>query len=584
MKRKYLLKLFLMLLISNLSAQVQSISGEFENMTQESVFLHLNTSLLFSGESLKYKVYCLNNGTKRLSHLSRMAYVSLVGRSGEPVFVHKIRLQSGIGQSDFFVPTQLPTGSYKLVGYTQWMKNNSQDNFFMADIQIINPYQQIPSGYLLESKDSTNTIENSISKKLNRALSTKNGNGFIEMSLANNVLENRSMGKLKLSLKNGTAIDGSYSLSIRKLDLLGMATSINSEIFFKDFLKKGHSDNQKSFLPELRGETISGRLLTKADGSAAKNKKITLSLPGEDYIFKVSRTDLNGRFSFTLNEDYNNTDAFLQLLSNDFNLYTIDFDKSTYDFKGLEFLDFKLGAGLKKAILERSVQNQIENAYNSVKVDSIIPAQHPKPFYRNFDFVYDLDDYTRFNSLSETIIEIADKVSIKTLDSGNRVFQVRPEEGFSNTISLPLVFVDGLFLNRHEDFMDFSAKKIKSIHFSRDKYLVGSEVFQGIILFKTIKKDFANTNYEPGSLKIDLFRPQQVKEYFVQSYSDISKYKRVPDFRNQLLWMPNIEISGPEMNIGFYTSDLSGDYEIVLEGFTSSGKPVSLRKIFKVKA
>ncbi|NND80012.1 MAG: hypothetical protein HKN53_08935, partial [Maribacter sp.] len=58
---------------------------------------------------------------------------------------------------------------------------------------------------------------------------------------------------------------------------------------------------------------------------------------------------------------------------------------------------------------------------------------------------------------------------------------------------------------------------------------------------------------------------------------------RVPDFRYQLLWEPQISMQDGEEVFEFYSSDVPGEYEIVLEGFTSYGKPISIRESFVVE-
>jgi len=58
---------------------------------------------------------------------------------------------------------------------------------------------------------------------------------------------------------------------------------------------------------------------------------------------------------------------------------------------------------------------------------------------------------------------------------------------------------------------------------------------------------------------------------------------RIPDYRQQLLWMPEFNFYGNEQEITFYTSDNKGVYEISFEGFTSQGKPVSIKEIITVE-
>ena len=126
------------------------VISNFRQMPQESIFVHYNTSSFFSGERLFYKVYCFNNQSENLSTISKIAYLEMISQDGKVVFKHKIRLENGIGFGDFSIPTSITTGSYKLFGYTHWMKNNNIEQFFQTDLIIINPYQKVSSQYFVK--------------------------------------------------------------------------------------------------------------------------------------------------------------------------------------------------------------------------------------------------------------------------------------------------------------------------------------------------------------------------------------------------------------------------------------------------
>ena len=38
--------------------------------------------------------------------------------------------------------TALESGNYKIIAYTQWMRNSDIQNFYQNDISIINPFQE----------------------------------------------------------------------------------------------------------------------------------------------------------------------------------------------------------------------------------------------------------------------------------------------------------------------------------------------------------------------------------------------------------------------------------------------------------
>ncbi|MFK7811678.1 MAG: hypothetical protein AB8B59_04235 [Maribacter sp.] len=590
MKKEFLLVLafFLTVILCAQTASMnQQTNEQFKIIPQESAYVHYNTSLLFSGEKLQYKLYFIDLKTKKLSKISKVGYISLVGKNGVKVFDQKIILKNGTGYGDFFVPSSVPTGSYKLLAYSQWMKNQGIDSFFQSNIQIINPYLPLPTDHIEVSKDSMLISENQTLAISSKNLKKDITNNYIDIYLDKTNYNKRQKLSLKLRAHSTNVEKGTYSISIRKLDEISVPNDISINTFYK---KTSKTQNQNFYndtirwIPELRGQLISGKIIDDESKNPIHGEKVVLSLPGRNYLFHVATTNKKGDFYFNLDERYDNLKGNLQLVSANNQNVDIIVNKHSLNVSGLEFFDFKVPDQLEKNIKERSFHNQIENAYLEEKSDSLIPTELKAPFYRNLETSYQLDDYTRFNTISETIVEIIDNVSLRTLKNGKRVFQVRPSrEEYSGDPGIPLVFIDGLFVQDHEDILEYNAKNLSSISFSRSKYLVGTEVFQGIVHFETVKQDFVESFYSPGIKSITLFRPQPEKIYYNQSYETSGKVSnRIPDFRYQLLWAPQLNLINTE-EIHFYSSDVTGDYEIVLEGFTEGGQPVSMRKFFTVK-
>ena len=92
--------------------------------------------------------------------------------------------------------------------------------------------------------------------------------------------------------------------------------------------------------------------------------------------------------------------------------------------------------------------------------------------------------------------------------------------------------------------------------------------------------EIKNSDYTIRTLE----KPTSKKSYFQPDYSNVTvDFKRIPDERSQLLWMPNFNLTTDTTTVEFYTSDQVGAYEIILEGFSFSGKPVRVIKTITVK-
>lgn len=571
----------------------QGARDTFRTMPGEAVFVHLNSSLLFAGETLYYSLYCREQGTGQPSSISKIAYVALLDRDRQPVFHHKVRLEQGLGQGDFFVPADIPTGSYKLIAYSQWMKNGNGAPIFQADVVLINPYVPVPDTYLPVSlpdsirSDSLSVAGPPVSQGTRRMMGQP-GEQQLKLTLSGTTFGTRERVSLKLEPQQPEAIPGRYSLSVRRIsdfphpdlpkaDYVGGITPAAGGI--------AGTEPPHIVLPELRGELLTGRVLDRSGERPVPNIPLALSMPGDAFLFSIARTNEDGRYYFNLDREYENGQGILQVIADSAQAYTLVPDPQELAFpSSLEYYSFTLDAAFEHAIRTRSIENQIENAYASVKADTLLGATGALPFYRNLEEVYQLDDFTRFNTIEETLVEIVDNVWLSRDANGDLMFQVRPKDGYLDGIGMPpMVFMDGLFIQNHEDITGFPARQIKTVSFSQGRYQLGANVFQGILAFETIAADFDESFYREFLKRIALFKPQPGKAYFFQRYEAGNRKERVPDFRRQLYWQPVVRIVPEGRTLDWYTSDVKGTFEVRVEGYTANGAAVSLRAQFHVE-
>jgi hypothetical protein len=337
-------------------------------------------------------------------------------------------------------------------------------------------------------------------------------------------------------------------------------------------------------IPEQRGELISGQV-TSAQGDALTDSWVALSLPGDDFQVKKVRTDKEGKFYTYLTRAYNDRTGFAELLSPKPEESNVKFDwYIPYDFDGVIpcFYQFELKEDMAEEIRRRSIYNQIENSYFEVKPDTLKFPLASDPFDGETPVVYELDDFTRFPTLRETLIEYVQFVWVKRDENGDETFWVRQptaRDGIDYTSDPPLVVVDGILVPEHNALLSYDARSIKTIRVLRGKYQLGGENYHGMVAIETLDNTFLESWDASRGARFSFLPPSPRKNYFRQAV----KSEDVPDFRFQLLWEPNISLQGDLQKYTFYTSRLPGTYEVHLEGFTSFGKPISVRTSFIVE-
>jgi len=574
------------LVIAQVSLKSESLLKDMATIPQERVYVHSNTSLFLTGEYLYYTIYCLNSKTNRLSDLSKVAYVEMVSKGGTQIFKQKIKLENGQGYGDFFIPVSTPTGSYKLLAYTNWMKNKGLDIFFKDDVHIINPYQVNKKTFLTnEAKtiDSLNSASNSVQNQAN----SDHNEGPVNMVLKNRVFSKRSKVSFTLEGKNKNDIPfGNYSISIRKKGKLPEPAKQNSVSVLSKFdatYKNGINLNSTSiYLPELRGELLSGKVITP-NNSIVKNLKIAVSIPGDSYFINIVKTDENGVFYINIDKDYSGNHIFLEILDKPNQDYKIVLnEQASLDFSELEFKNLELDPLMKDEIVQRSIHNQIDNAFFKYKPDSVVALVTEQLFESKKFQHYKLDDFTRFRTIRETIFEIFKDVSISRIGKDKFTLLVQGYNYGTNSGVLPLVLIDGFQITNHNVLLDYNAFVIDEIKVYRDRLVLGPKVYQGALLFKTKNNSIDEFQNEASLFTANLLRPQLSKKYFTQRY-DLNTSSRIPDDRLQLLWMPSLKVSEKVTALDFFTSDVSGEFEICIEGVSSKQEPVSIKAYFLVK-
>ncbi|WP_414000203.1 hypothetical protein ACMDB5_06530 [Flavobacterium sp. W1B] len=538
-----------------------------DKILNESIFISTNTNSFLSGETILYKIFCTDKTTHIPTKYSKIAYLELVDSNKKTIFTHKLFLKDGTADGDFFIPTTLETGTYKIIGYTSWMLNKNIEEYFFTDIYIINPY----------TEKSIQTIAQKETTPL-EAITDNN----ISFDFKDKTFSNRTLVNLKIKTMSDDFLKGNYTISVRKAD----GFSAQSKTTLKEYQALNQSKasnsviNNLSFvLPELRGEIITGRITSVSE--EIKNKKIALSFIGKNYDLKLSKTDEQGKFIFNLEKSNPNSNIVIQVLEGNKDEYIIEIDKpKKTDFSSLSFSSLQFHSESNKNITERLISSQVENAYYNVKKDSLISPNGFIPFYGSQSKEYKLDDFTRFTTMQETITEVvAGVIFIKK--NNNYTLQVYDyDENYESPLA-PLVVVDGLLIEDLNEFFTYNPKNINKVNVVKGLYYYGSKTFNGLICFTTKNGDYETKLKGDFIIRPDILRPQAKKEYFQPDYTN-NKNSRTPDYRHQLLWLSNVDLSNKNSNIQFYTSDVSGKFEVTLEGLSASGKAVFIKDIIEV--
>ncbi len=93
------------------------------NIPQEEVFVHMDNTCYFAGDTLFFKAYVRRSDTGKLTNLSQLLYAELWNQEGYMLERHLVKLKDGQGTGSFVLNDSLYGGFYELRAYTRWQLN-----------------------------------------------------------------------------------------------------------------------------------------------------------------------------------------------------------------------------------------------------------------------------------------------------------------------------------------------------------------------------------------------------------------------------------------------------------------------------
>ena len=105
----------------------------------EKVYVHSDRDVYYPGEDIWFKVYFIDGVDRLLSNHSNNLHIELISPDKKIIGYRSVRLNEGLGNGDFKLPADLPSGQYRIRAYTNYMRNYADQLFFNKDITIINP-------------------------------------------------------------------------------------------------------------------------------------------------------------------------------------------------------------------------------------------------------------------------------------------------------------------------------------------------------------------------------------------------------------------------------------------------------------
>ena len=498
---------------------------------------------------------------------SKVGYVELLDSASARVQT-KLMLQNGTGSATLLLPTSLPTGCYRLVGYTRHMQNESPEIFFEKILGVINPL----------SPEVARPDHGSAGLFPGMTGEANIGNRGIRVAVDNNPFAPRSRVEARISglpEKMHT-----LSISVSGRDVTGILPVPGLDRWNNALPGLTAGPLSSEYLAEYEGHIVLGKIAAEDSGVSDTWLLPMLAFPGNDVQVFDGRTTGNGTVLFFTQGADGYRETITTVSGTHADKYHIDIESPfarNHLVKALPLPD--LARLDKEQVQKQSVAMQVQYAYLN---DSLMRFDYNAPhFFWKPDKRYIMEEYTKFGTLGEVLTEFVTFVRFTRIDGKRKISLAQETTGFNN--SSTLVLLDGVPVLDHELLWDYNPLLLERIDVYYERYVMGGKICDGIVALYTAENKYPELKVDPSTRFFSYESPQAPRLFFSPDHS-AGVRNRLPDYRHTLYWDADLRTEGNDtVTVPFYTSDLTGDFRITVEGLTSEGETVSATADFRVR-
>lgn len=510
---------------------------------QERVYVSTDKDVYIAGERIWCSVFCLDGA--EMSGFSSIAYVELLSEDSQAGCV-KVALKNGRGAATLCIPTEIPSGNYRLVAYTS-LNVNDKSHDYLEGSKILSVFNTMTTSRVeggVEVVEKLETVSPVFVDDPSLDVTVKSDGNMI---LA---FEGEDFAQVSISVCQEDGIPGNKNPDIRSF-----CNNVRSY--------SAVSADYGSRIPEYEGEIIRCRA---QGGPGLEGKTVFISFPGESPDAYSADIRKDGTSEFFTQNIYGTRDVVCEIADGPSgSTVSLESPFITPDAGHIPVLH--LFKSQEADLLKRSLVLQDDRTYGVDTLFSMIPKYEDKLFGSDV-IEYILDDYTRFPVMEEIIIEFISELRVRKNSTGAREILVALDDyhgnfGFRDASSL--IMIDGVPVLDPEKFLAYDPLLVERVYIYPHSFFIGSRGFSGAANFVTYKKNL------PGITMRD--------EVKVFSYEGVCYPESYRGTANTLFWHPQVVLEdGVKVTVESGLPHGSGKAVVKVEGLTSSGKPVFMTR------
>lgn len=537
----------------------------------ERIYVSTDRDVYLSGEEIFCSLFDVDASNGFLSAFSAVSYLELISTDGT-VAESKVGLMQGRGAGSIRIPASAPTGNYRLVAYTA-QNANEEGTGWMAGSRIVSVFNTTASTRVVGGVDI-------VSEKDYEAIPVpvEKRSGDVLLSLTGTP---RKGTPFHVNLSNHGPVSD-VSVSVYSDD--GILAPENGSL--ADFLpavkKAGAVRFTGNRLPEYDGEIIAASVeglsadyLEETEGQAVA----FLSSAGAPANVYVGKVDRDGRILFFTNNIYGSRELVCEVSMN---------RKVTDGYIGLvdPFVhpsagtvpSLKLSPGLYGPLVARKAG--LRDTFPADTLVEFLPRREDLLLEGLPVVQYHLDDYNRFPSVQEILVEFVSQLRVHKSRGKNTLQMVLPDATRmrSDYVDNILVMIDGVVITDLDMLLGMDAMLLDDIVIYRHPVVIGMLPYNGIVNFIT-KKNYVTALSFPSNVRVVDFKGVS----YPVSYAGEPPSSGL-DYRQLLFWHPALKIdAGESIRIPLVAPSYAGRFKVVVEGLTASGDPLRSVYSFEVE-
>lgn len=529
---------------------------KFVHQVHEEVIGFTDRNLYLSGGDLWFSAFVFINGTTGADQLSDVLYVDLIDAGNKVVASAKYRIQGTVCNGRFSIPAETTSDVYFLRLYTRYQRNFHPASYDQIPVTIVN------SGLTLPASKGKSMFDREVAKEETITVQVSKP-GF------------KPREKADIHIKAPQDFKGWLCVSVAR-----KGTMITSEKPGPGIREIQLADDSVFYIPDTRGISLSGFVQNDGDQATVAGIPVYLSAFGANKLLRMTKTGANGAFLFALNDMFGLSDVFV----------TIDPAKTSSKklmintgfsnrYAHQPDLGFNVDSTYKQLLTAMLVDLESQNAFRQDEI-SLRPVIENLP--ETYDISVKLEDYIELATLEEVFYEIVPPVSVKNDDG--RKYLVVANYTTRQVSGAGLVLLDNVPVFNGNELLRIPPVNIQQIDVINRPYYLGDYLIESVVSIKTKTGDFGGYQFPEHAVFLEYQAFEDEVRFKAPEYADDeSKNSPLPDFRTTLVWKPVVEMETREHSFSCFTSDATGDYQILVRAISADGSVIYGSEEFRVR-